>query len=337
MSVLTKAKLARATSVNQILKLCDEFIPGDPPEFFFDRNPQNFPAILDMFRTGVLHISAAGCAMVLQADLEYWGVDEESMEACCALKYYPKIEICQSEKEGDIATKRKEIELAEEEDFGMSDLGQLRSYIWNTMEYPWTSTTAQFMAYFSLVMVLISTVTFILSTFEELQMNNAGEFRYPMINTIIEAIDHIVITFFSIEYLVRFICSPRKIRFMMSSMNLVDLLAIIPFYISLLLEGLEDFEIIGKAGKIVRLVRIMRILRIYKLVRHFAGLQSLFFTLQQAYKELGLLLFLVGVALLIFSSLVYFAEKDGEELGEGGLIGNQVQGQIIQYCTSVKI
>eukprot|EP00090_Calanus_glacialis_P034773 TRINITY_DN5878_c0_g1_i2.p1 TRINITY_DN5878_c0_g1~~TRINITY_DN5878_c0_g1_i2.p1 ORF type:complete len:413 (+),score=103.17 TRINITY_DN5878_c0_g1_i2:287-1525(+) len=275
-----------------------------------------------MFRTGVLHTSVAGCAMVLQADLEYWGVDEESMEACCALKYYPKIEICQSEKEGDIATKRKEMELAEEEDFGMSDLGQLRSFIWNTMEYPWTSTTAQIMAYFSLVMVLISTVTFILSTFDELQINEVGEFRYPMINTIIEAIDHIVITFFSIEYLVRFICSPRKLKFMMASMNLVDILAIIPFYISLLLEGLEDFEIIGKAGKIVRLVRIMRILRIYKLVRHFAGLQSLFFTLQQAYKELGLLVFLVGVALLIFSSLVYFAEKDGEDV-EGGLIKNQ--------------
>ena len=35
------AKLARATSVHQILKLCDEFFPGDPQEFFFDRNPQN--------------------------------------------------------------------------------------------------------------------------------------------------------------------------------------------------------------------------------------------------------------------------------------------------------
>ena len=110
----------------------------------------------------------------------------------------------------------------------------------------------------------------------------------------------------------------------MATMNLVDIMAIIPFYLSLLLEGLEDFEIIGKAGKIVRLVRIMRILRIYKLVRHFAGLQSLLFTLKQAYKELGLLVFLVGVALLIFSSLVYFAEKDGEELGEAALIGNQV-------------
>ena len=86
-----------------------------------------------MFRTGVLHISDAGCALVLQADLEYWGVDESSMEACCTLKYYPKIEVCQSERDGEIATKRQEIELAEEEDFGNSDWGQLRSYLWNTM------------------------------------------------------------------------------------------------------------------------------------------------------------------------------------------------------------
>ena len=37
----------------------------------------------------------------------------------------------------------------------------------------------------------------------------------------------------------------------------------------------------GKAGKIVRLVRVMRVMRIFKLVRHFAGLQSLIYTLNQ--------------------------------------------------------
>ena len=71
-------------------------------------------------------------------DLEYWGVDELAMEPCCALKwaknfelvvikfqkttdatrYYPQIDVCQSEKDGDIAAKKKELELAAEEDFG---------------------------------------------------------------------------------------------------------------------------------------------------------------------------------------------------------------------------
>ena len=37
-------------------------------------------------------------------------------------------------------------------------------------------------------------------------------------------------------------------------MNIIDLVAICPFYISLILEGLEDFEIIGKTSKMIRLV-----------------------------------------------------------------------------------
>ena len=82
-------------------------------------------------------------------------------------------------------------------------------------------------------------------------------------------------------------------------MNFIDFMAILPLFLSLLLEGLEDmqvgfqlklisqctiktyFQIIGKAGKVIRLVRVMRIMRVFKLVRHFAGLQSLAYTLQQ--------------------------------------------------------
>ena len=159
-------------------------------------------------------------------------------------------------------------------------------------------------------MVIISTATFVISTIEDLQVDEEGSVEYPTVLAIIEYIDNFVVIFFTIEYLLRLIVSPLKIKFIKNPMNLIDLFAIVPFYLSVLLEGLEDFEIIGKAGKIIRLIRVMRILRIFKLVRHFAGLQSLLYTLQQAYQELGLLLVLVAVAILTYSSLVYFAEKD---------------------------
>lgn len=60
----------RAETVRAILELCDEFTPGHPPVYFFDRNPDNFPAILNMYRTGKLHATERGCALVLQRDLQ---------------------------------------------------------------------------------------------------------------------------------------------------------------------------------------------------------------------------------------------------------------------------
>ena len=35
----------------RILELCDEFVPGDPPEYFFVKNPENFSAILELHRS----------------------------------------------------------------------------------------------------------------------------------------------------------------------------------------------------------------------------------------------------------------------------------------------
>ena len=53
----------------------------------------------DIYRTNMFHLAVGGCALVLQKDLEYWGIDELMMEPCCALKYYPEIEICHNEKQ----------------------------------------------------------------------------------------------------------------------------------------------------------------------------------------------------------------------------------------------
>ena len=304
--------LVKATDVGEILELCDHFYPGQPPEYYFDRNSSSFNAILDIYRTGLLHLSSDMCALVLQKELEFWRIDELTIEPCCALKYYPEIEQAVKEQKGEEENKKKEVQRQADENFGDSRMGKIRTLVWNLMEYPETSRTAQIFAWASLGMVLVSTFTFILGTLPEFQKESetGKQPPYPEAVLVMETVENIVVLFFFVEYCVRFICSPRKFHFFKQPMNLVDFCAIVPFFLDLVISGMQDIEIMGKAGKIVRLVRVMRVMRIFKLVRYFAGLQSLMFTLNQAYKELGLLMLLVGVCVLTFASMVYFAEKD---------------------------
>ena len=121
-------RLLNASSVEEILSFCDEFVPGDPPEYFFDHNPETFPGILDMYRSGSFHILEGGrsCAFVMQRDFQYWGLDELDLEPCCALKYYPEIEVCRLQKEGDAQQNQREKEVAFDINFGNGKLAPLR-------------------------------------------------------------------------------------------------------------------------------------------------------------------------------------------------------------------
>ena len=83
--------------------------------------------------------------ILLQKDLEYWQIDELILEPCCALKYYPEIELCVKEQKGEQEAKAKETQRLKDENFGTSPWGKVRTYLWNVMEYPETSRTAQVM------------------------------------------------------------------------------------------------------------------------------------------------------------------------------------------------
>ena len=98
-------KLVNLSNIEEILSLCEEYVPGDPPEFFFDRNPESFAAVLEMYRSGKFHIPDNGksCAMVMRRDFLYWGLEELNLEACCALKFYPQVDVCNTQLEGEVA------------------------------------------------------------------------------------------------------------------------------------------------------------------------------------------------------------------------------------------
>lgn len=201
------------------------------------------------------------------------------------------------------------------------------------MENPQTSKWARLIAMISILFIILSTVTLTLNTIPELQqvrqvsnLTNNSLLRpnasssqsqyheYHVDNPIFETIESICIAWFTLEYLLRFFSSPNKCQFAKGLLNIIDLVSILPFFVSLAFSSLafasQQYENINNARRILTLFRVLRILRIFKLARHSTGLKSLGYTLKQSNKELGLLMMFLSIAVLLFSSLAYFAEKE---------------------------
>ena len=89
-------------------------------------------------------------------------------------------------------------------------------------------------------------------------------------------------------------------------MNVIDFVATISFYTDLILQHLVSHI---KNADVFEFFSIIRILRLFKLTRHSSGLKILLQTFRASAKELMLLVFFLVLGIVIFASLVYYAER----------------------------
>jgi len=264
-------------------------------EYFFDRNRKAFSAILTYCQTGVLVKPPTLDERIFAAELRFFGFEDQlhDHEPSCP------------EQPRRLMPKNK-----------------LQREIWQLFEYPDTSNYARVVAIFSVFVIILSITMFCVETLPtfkeqhfEINMNQNGTIISKTDKgdrlkreylTIFNTIELICIIWFTLEYCVRLLSCPQKFRFLYQPLNLIDLVAILPFYVTIALNSVDTN--VGSLS-ILRILRLVRVFRIFKLSRYSRGLKILGYTFKASLQELGLLAFFLLIGIVLFSSAAYYCEE----------------------------
>ncbi|XP_004643621.1 potassium voltage-gated channel subfamily A member 5 [Octodon degus] len=300
-------------------------------EYFFDRNRPSFDAILYYYQSGGRLRRPVNVSMdVFMDEIRFYQLGEEALERF-------------REDEGFLKEEEKPL-----------PRNEFQRQVWLIFEYPESSGSARAIAIVSVLVILISIVTFCLETLPEFRderellrqppvphqppvsapgVNGSravapiyGPTVAPLLpRTLADPffiVETTCVIWFTFELLVRFFACPSKAEFSRNIMNIIDIVAIFPYFITLGTELAEQEPGGGVGGgqngqqamslAILRVIRLVRVFRIFKLSRHSKGLQILGKTLQASMRELGLLIFFLFIGVILFSSAVYFAEADNQ-------------------------
>ncbi|XP_053156111.1 potassium voltage-gated channel subfamily D member 1 [Hemicordylus capensis] len=274
------------------------FYDEDSKEYFFDRDPEMFRHILNFYRTGRLHYPRHECIQAFDEELAFYGIIPELIGDCCLEEYRDRkkenAERLAEDEEAEIAT-----------DTGLPPGSTFRQRLWRAFENPHTSTMALVFYYVTGFFIAVSVIANVVETIPcrpppgRKRNLPCGE-RFP---SAFFCMDTACVLIFTFEYLMRLFAAPSRFKFMKSVMSIIDVVAIMPYYIGLVMPENENVS-----GAFVTL-RVFRVFRIFKFSRHSQGLRILGYTLKSCASELGFLLFSLTMAIIIFATVMFYAEK----------------------------
>lgn len=124
--------------------------------------------------------------------------------------------------------------------------------------------------------------------------------------TLLQGVEWTLTLLFTIEYILRLICVEKPLRYARSLFGLVDLLSIIPTYVSLVVPGSHYLLVI-------RVLRVLRVFRVLKLAQYLSEARELRQALYASRRKITVFLLTVLTLVVIIGSVMYMIE--GEKHG----------------------
>ncbi len=155
-----------------------------------------------------------------------------------------------------------------------------------------------------IILIIINVTAVVLETVEWLAV------RYQSFFVTLEVVS---VAVFTVEYVLRLVVCTEdekyrhplvgRIRFMMSPMALIDLLAVLPFYLPV---------VIPLDTRFLRALRMFRLFRLFKMGRYSDSLQTLGNVAKAKKEEFAVTFFVISILLVFASSAVYYVEHDAQ-------------------------
>ncbi|XP_074476315.1 voltage-gated potassium channel regulatory subunit KCNG3 [Sebastes fasciatus] len=306
------SRLHACASEKEALELCDDY-DRDRNEFFFDRHAQAFVFIMLYVRSGKLRFVPGVCELSFYTEMLYWGLESVHLDTCCQKRLDDRISEIGlddlSEVDIILDESRQSSVVEPVHRIALTGRAKWMEKTRMTFEEPNSSLLAQLVASVSVIFVLVSMIMLCASTLPDWDTAKRNIVEEHKI------VETVCIGWFTAECMMRFLVARSKWEFLRRPLNIIDVIAITPYYITMALAraGMPGAGL-GVAGVILRVLRMLRVFWLMKLARHFLGLQTLGMTLTRCYREMVMLMVFVFVAMAIYSALAQLLEY-GLDLG----------------------
>ncbi len=143
-----------------------------------------------------------------------------------------------------------------------------------------------------LACILISILVVVLDSVEQLHQSYGGLFS---------ALEWFFTIVFTIEYILRLICIRKPYKYIFSGFGIIDLLAIIPSYLSIIFAGAQSLLVF-------RALRLLRVFRIFRLVHFLSEMRFLSVALMNSLRKISIFILFVLTVVTILGSVIYLVE-----------------------------